>query len=353
MRLLIVTQKVDKKDPILGFFHRWIEEFAKNFEKVTVVCLEKGEYNLPTNVKVLSLGKPYFAEASQGAGRIIFSRIIYISNFYKYIWQERKNYDAVFVHMNQEYVLLGWKFWKLWGKKIFLWRNHARGSLWTRIAVSLSDKVFCTSLSSYTARFSKTKIMPAGIDTDLYVDNIGEHKRNTILFFGRVSPVKNVHVFIEALLELEKSGADFHADIIGDTTDNKWYEESLHRRGARLENIGRLAFHPALSHEQTSELYKKYSFYVNLTPDGSLDKTILEAMAARVPVLVLNSAFRGQIHDICRLTDLDPLSVSEKMGTLLQLGAAERENIGTALWEYVKREHGLKYLVELLMKEMA
>src|SRR3989344_6741688 len=57
MRLLIVTQKVDKNDPVLGFFHRWIEKFAKNFERVTVICLGKGEYNLPANVKVLSLGK--------------------------------------------------------------------------------------------------------------------------------------------------------------------------------------------------------------------------------------------------------------------------------------------------------
>ena len=346
MRLLVVTQKVDKKDPVLGFFHRWIEEFATRLDFITVICLETGEYSLPKNVKVLSLGKKQNVQSRD------LDRFVYIFRFYKYIWQERANYDSVFVHMNQEYVILGWKFWKLWRKKIFLWRNHARGSLWTHIAVSLSDKVFCTSLSSYTARFSKTKIMPAGIDTDLYADNIGEYKRNTILFFGRVSPVKNVHVFIEALLKLEKSGADFHADIIGDTTD-QWYEESLHKRGARLENIGRLVFHPALSHEQTSGLYKKYSFYVNLTSDGSLDKTILEAMAARVPVLVLNSAFRGQIHDICCLTDLNSLSVSEKMKTLLQLSAMERENIGVALQEYVKREHDLKYLVELLMKEMA
>ena len=41
------------------------------------------------------------------------------------------------------------------------------------------------------------------------------------------------------------------------------------------------------------------------------------------------------------------------MKTLLQLSAMERENIGVALQEYVKREHDLKYLVELLMKEMA
>ena len=111
MRLLIITQKVNKNDPILGFFHRWIEEFAKRFEKLTVICLEKGEYSLPENVRVLSLGKE--------EGR---SKAEYLSRFYRYIWEERNNYDAVFVHMNQEYVLLGWKFWKLWlwGYIIFL-----------------------------------------------------------------------------------------------------------------------------------------------------------------------------------------------------------------------------------------
>ena len=79
MKLLIITQKVDINDDVLGFFHRWIEEFAKHCEKITVICLQKGEYNLPDNVKVLSLGK-------EGA----MAKIKYALNFYKYIWQERK-----------------------------------------------------------------------------------------------------------------------------------------------------------------------------------------------------------------------------------------------------------------------
>ncbi len=57
MKLLILTQKVDKNDDILGFFHGWIAEFARYCEKVTVVALEVHEYDLPRNVKVLSLGK--------------------------------------------------------------------------------------------------------------------------------------------------------------------------------------------------------------------------------------------------------------------------------------------------------
>jgi len=74
MKLLIVTQKVDKNDDILGFFHGWIAEFAKHCEKITVIALGVGEYDLPRNVEVLSLGKE--------GGK---SRLKYILNFYKYM----------------------------------------------------------------------------------------------------------------------------------------------------------------------------------------------------------------------------------------------------------------------------
>ena len=57
MKLLILTQKVDKEDPVSGFFHGWILELSKRFEKVSVICLEKGNFNLPKNVEVFSLGK--------------------------------------------------------------------------------------------------------------------------------------------------------------------------------------------------------------------------------------------------------------------------------------------------------
>ena len=85
---------------------------------------------MPANVSVYSLGK-------EGG----VSRIAYVLNFYRYIWKLRNDYDAVFVHMNQEYVLLGWKFWWLLGKRVVLWRNHKKGSVFTRLAALLSRAV--------------------------------------------------------------------------------------------------------------------------------------------------------------------------------------------------------------------
>src|SRR5580704_11376753 len=96
MRLLICTQAVDLDDPVLGFFHRWIAELSKRCERVHVICLKEGRHELPANVFVHSLGKE--------GGR---SRVKYLLNFYRYIRELRGEYDAVFVHMNSEYVVLG------------------------------------------------------------------------------------------------------------------------------------------------------------------------------------------------------------------------------------------------------
>ncbi|MDP2651352.1 MAG: hypothetical protein Q8O98_02040, partial [bacterium] len=228
MKLLIVTQRVDKDDPVLGFFHEWVQEFSSHCEKVTVVCLGTGDYSFPPNVKVLSLGK------ERGA-----SKLEYLVNFYRYVL--RVDYTHVFVHMNQEYVLLAGDLWRLMGKKVALWRNHPDGSLLTNLAVALAHKVFCTSPSSYTSQFKKTKIMPAGIDVDSYEESKTDlSTQGKVLFFGRLSSVKNVHVFIEALKILDERGIVFHADIIGSPTDEIGvaYEKELHIQGTKLTERG-------------------------------------------------------------------------------------------------------------------
>ena len=282
MRLLVITQKVDRNDPVLGFFHRWIEEFAKQFEFVTVVCLEMGEYHLPVNTKVLSLGK----ERRR-------SNIRYILCFYKYIWREKDNYDAVFVHMNQEYVLLGWKFWKLWGKKIYLWRNHAQGSLLTRLAVLFSNKVFCTSPSSYTARFKKTKLMPVGIDTDFFKpDPSVKRIPGSILFLGRISPVKKVLEFIDWVRDTE-----YIATIAGPilAEDREYGDEVKRKLTNKIKFIG------PVNQEEALKLYQTYEIYANFTPAGSMDKAIIEAVACGAKLEVRNpdlKSFRAEDHSL-------------------------------------------------------
>ena len=164
MKLLICTQKVDINDDLLGFFHSWIQEFSKNCEQVTVICLYKGDYDLPDNVKVLSLGKEKINQKATGLSNRLIIKLLYFFNFYKYIWQERKNYDSIFVHMNPIYVLLGGVFWQMWRKKIGLWFAHGHVPWELKIAERFVDDIFTASSESVSLKSNKIKVIGHGID---------------------------------------------------------------------------------------------------------------------------------------------------------------------------------------------
>ena len=328
MKILVLTQKVDFADPILGFFHNWLMELASNFQEMRVICLEAGQFSLPANVKLLSLGK------ESGA-----SRFKYLFRFYKYIWQERKNYDVVFVHMNQEYVLLAGWLWYFLGKKIFLWRNHPRGNFLTKLAIMLSDKVFCTSDKSFTAIYRKTVLLPVGIDTDSWQADSGVPKiPRSILALGRISEIKRLKYLIEALIQLKAKAVPFKATIVGSAISilDKQYERSLKDKAQSLIKSGDLEFVSAVSQSEAISFYQSHQIYVNLTPVGSMDKTIFEAMACELPVIINNQK--------------TIVGLATTITKSLDLSQAEKNKQGKINRRQVEKQHSLKLLVSSLVR---
>ncbi|MDE2001612.1 MAG: glycosyltransferase [Patescibacteria group bacterium] len=345
MKLLIITQKVDRNDPVLGFFYRWILEFSKRYESMVVICLERGAGEMPPNVRVLSLGKE---QRSAGAGPGIWRRLGYAARFYRYMVAERKNYDSVFVHMNQEYVLLGFAFWKMAGKKIMLWRNHPAGSMLTRFAVAVSDLCFCTSRFSYTARFRKTKIMPVGIDTDFFKADASVRKKpQSILYLGRIAEIKNVHILLEALHILSDRKIPFVCDIVGGSLPK---DAAYHRRlrdlvrGCGLEKA--VTFREPVSNDRSVQEYNRHDVVVNLSPDGMFDKTIFEAMACQSMVLVSNRNLAGEISDMFLFRYGDAADLAARLAHLLDMPDPRREAAERELREYAVSRHSLGRLAE-------
>lgn len=303
MRILIITQKVDRNDTILGFFHGWLIEFSKKFSEISVICLEKGKFELSSNVRVFSLGK----EENK-------SRSIYLFRFYKYIWQYRKDYDVVFVHMNQEYLLLAGWWWRIIGKKVGMWRNHHSGSILTDIASFFCNVVFCTSKFSYTAKYKKTVLMPVGVDTNLFkIRTDIKRVPNSILFLGRISPVKRVHIFIDALWHLKNAGLMFTSSIYGDALPKDFvYLESLKKQVKDLGLDHLVSFYSGVPNYQTVEIYNRHEIYINLSSSGMYDKTIFEAMACGCKVLSTNKNLKEGPAKVCFIDVLDAPSVSRK-----------------------------------------
>ena len=341
MRLLILTQKIDENDDVLGFMHGWVKEFACQAERVTVICLYKGEYHLPKNVQVFSLGK----ECGE-------SRLKYIWNFYKYISRERKNYDAVFVHMNQEYVLLGGLVWKILGKKIVFWYNHTCGNLLTRVAMFFADIVCHTSPFAYTADTRKSRRMPAGIDMNVFKpeEKINRNPKN-IMYIGRIAPLKKVDVLVEAAKILDKEGIDFVLDIYGAAAakDNYYFEE-LKKTSVVLQDKGKLFFRGAVPNTQTPLIFNAHLVSVNLTPKGNYDKTVLEGMACGTLPLVSSSAFNDIIPAEFRFKEDNIRDLVEKIKFIFSLSETTVAKYGSNCRRAVEKNHALNNLVNKILK---
>ncbi len=290
MKLLIITQAVDENDQFLGFFHGWIEALARRVESVEAICLTEGKHALPGNVRVHSLGKE-----QMGSRSAFVARASYVTGFFRLIWSLRRTYDAVFVHMNEEYVLLGALLWLMLGKRVYLWRNHYAGSSRTNLAARLSRKVFYTSKSSYTARFRNAVRMPVGVDTARFSpDGTSSHPRS-ILYLARIAPSKRPALLLDALALLSKRDIAFTADFYGPTLPkDAAYRASLEDRARALGLLGPVSFHPGVPNRETPAVYRGHCVFVNAAPSGMLDKTVYEALASGCIVLTSSEDFRDE-----------------------------------------------------------
>lgn len=341
-RLLVFTQALDRLDPTLSAYHRLVAEIAKNFVSMTVVCLKKGQVDLPKNVKILSLGK-------EGGA----SRLKYVWRFYKYIFSE--NYDAVFVHMNQEYILLGGIFWKLMGKRVYMWRNHHAGSFLTDVAASFCTKVFCTSKFSYTAKYQKTVLMPVGVDTQVF-KKISEvvKKPRSVLFLARIAPVKKPHVLIHALALLQKKGVDFTASFYGDPLpSDKKYHQSLQKMVEANKLEAKVFFHAGIANDKTPETYNAHEVFVNLSSSGMYDKTIFEAMACETLTVATNRNLEGLIDPMFVAREDDPQDIAGKIEHVLNLPNQVKLQKALHLREITEKHHSLRALGQKLAKEIS
>jgi glycosyltransferase involved in cell wall biosynthesis len=343
MNLLFITQKLDKNDDLLGVYHEWIRDFAEKFNCIIIICLQKAIYDLPDNVRVFSLGK----EKRE-------SRIAYLKNFYRYIWKLRKDYDIVFVHMNSEYVILGGLFWKLWAKKIFLWYNHKIGGIKVLLAIFIASRVFYTSPFAFSARFEKSEMMPVGIDTNKFKANRAVPRvRRSILSLGRISPVKNIDILLEALERLDKEGVGFIAHIYGDYPErDKIYYQKIRQLAKPLEKKGKVIFHKGVPNCKTPEIYSQNEIFVNLTQSGSFDKTIIEAMACANLVLASNKSLEGILPDGFLFKDKDPQDLAEKFRFVLALSEGKAERYKEIFRRYAVEKHDIKILINKLINAL-
>ena len=345
MRLLITTQAVDLDDPVLAFFHGWIFECARQFEYVEVICLKEGRHNLPKNVSVHSLGKE--------SGRSFFK---YVSRFYTYIWTLRKKYDAVFVHMNPEYVVLGGLPWRLMGKKVGLWYIHPKSSWQLRIAVFFSNRVMSASIKSFPRTTRKLLALGHGIDTGFFSPGGNNQQGDALLVMlaARVAPVKRVECVVGALGVLVHRDISFIFDYYGTELErDREYAETIRKLVPAAMPPGVWTWKGNATPEGIRDAYRSHDVHVNATDSGSFDKAVLESMSCGTLTVASNSALEGILPSELLFKEGDSKSLADVLEKIAHMSQIERSALSAVLRTIAEEKYSLSALVKNIEKALA
>ncbi|MBU4480081.1 glycosyltransferase family 4 protein, partial [Patescibacteria group bacterium] len=268
-----------------------------------------------------------------------------------YIWQERKNYDKVFVHMNPIYVVLGGLFWRIRGNKIALWYTHKNVDLKLKIAEKFANIIFTASKESFRLESKKLRIVGHGIDIDKFIPDRNYLKKDNffeIVTIGRISTTKNQFLMIEAInLLIEQDIKNFIFNIVGapiTDVDKKYYEElKEYIEENKLENF--VKFIGSVSHAEILPYYQKSDIFVNLSDTGSIDKVVLEAMSCGVYVLTSNDAFKSILpNEFLLEKNLEILA--SKIKNFIKQGREEKSMIIKKLRDIVVENNSLPELIK-------
>ena len=136
--------------------------------------------------------------------------------------------------------------------------------------------------------------------------------------FGANIAHKKIEVLIEAVKILDNKNIDFELLIVGSPSSDldKAYLVSLKEISSELVLKNKIIFKPSVPNYKAFEIYNSTRIFINLTPTGSFDKAILEAMACEIPVLVSNktllSIFPESIRNFCIFKENDSQELSRK-----------------------------------------
>lgn len=185
--------------------------------------------------------------------------------------------------------LLLYPFRLLGRRTLFHWLAQPVLSRCARFVVRVCDDVvFTATTPSLPTRSSKVRVVGHGIDVTRFRPVDGPPLRDALVA-GRISPANGIEEMVVALARAtELYGSTATLDIVGNAArSDTGYHDRLQATVARLGLADRVRFLGVVPYDKMPDLVVRYRLVLNFSRTA-LDKAVVEAMAAGVPVLSTN-----------------------------------------------------------------
>ncbi len=346
MKLLIIVNKLDCNDDLLGFFTGWLDDLARRCASIVVVTQFQGMYACPANVEIHLINKKQMA-----------SRLRRLICLWRIVWSERKTYDTIFCFMAPAWLVAVWPVAALARKKTAFWYAVWKGSFKLRVATWLADRIVTSVPQAFPIASSKIVAVGQGVDTEQFSMAL-QAATEGVLFLGRISPVKHIELLLQACAFIRERApvvfAHVRITIAGAPTSDidRDYECWLVQLANTLQLQNTIQWLGRVPHSQASNLYHRHQLFVNMTPTGSFDKTMLEAMASGCIAIASNQALTPFLDEDVRRFCIFPEGNSEdlalRMIKLMTVPEETRAVVRQAQRAVIIEHHSRQRLAERL-----
>jgi len=241
-----------------------------------------------------------------------------------------------------------------------LWYVHGTVNWKLRIASFLASHLFTTTKESLRIQSNKRHILGHGIDANLFCpDNSLRSKDEFVIAsVGRISPIKDYETLIETFSLFASKYKKCRLIIAGGpgTPEQEYYYKKIQTLVAEKNLSNLVSFMGPVEYKDVPEILRGADVFAHTSKTGSLDKVVLEAMAAELLIVSSNESVAGIIPQGLKHLLLfhsgDAQELFKKIEGLYIMPREERGELGRSLREIVKKKHGISTLIDTLVSYM-
>jgi glycosyltransferase involved in cell wall biosynthesis len=339
MRLVVITQRVDEDDSVLGATVPKLRALAARVDELVVLALQARPTDLPSNVRVAEFGAP--TQPLRGAR--LLARLAP---------ELRTRPVAVLAHMAPIYAVIAGTLTRPLRVPLLLWFTHWRASTTLSLAERVSTRVLSVGDRSFPLASRKLVATGHGVEISEPVANESAGDGLRLLTLGRTSPAKGLEAILSAVSLLRD------VPVVAELRGPSLTDEERRHRAALEEQIAaaglgdRVHVADPVARPDVPAVFARTDVLVNNMRAGALDKVVFEAAAAGLPVVVASDGFAALVDGLSvplRFAQDDPAAIAARIRALYELGPAGRAAIGVELRERVKRDHSVEHWADAVV----
>lgn len=354
----MLTQAVDSRLGPEGFIVDWVRALAAKVERLVVLTYNySSEERLPGNVRVVII---------EGNGRLGRMMSLFRQTAALCV---SENIDVIFGHMIEVFGIAAAIVGKILRKKSVFWYCQGydlRKNYLAKLALFLPEKIITCSLDlidKYAREvgrwvYPKTTDVGIGINVEKYsvgrrAVNFNNKKTINLAYTGRIAPIKDILMMLEAVENLLREGVKVYFRMVGDwglpSLETEKFKQEVRSRVSRMNRKGRVVIiekPKPYAYRDSQRVYRNDDLYI--CPGL---KTFLEVISAGRPAISISVAntdmqkyFPRLIYQTGNSQDL-----TDKLRHLIQHPKAT-DRMMTMAREHVRKVYDLPVLMERVVK---